>query len=613
MNIRRFLALFLCVMMLGNLPAGALAEEGAPEEFLPEEDLFEFLPEELVCIPREEDLPELLPELPDAELTLVESAALLADGQDESVWATLQAALEEGGTVTLSDDVSHDGASGPIVIPSGVTAVLDLSGKTLDRALGEAEENGCLIINNGTLTITGGGTLKGGNNAGAGGAIVNNGKLTIESGTFTGNSASEGGAVYNAAGGELTINGGTFENNTATVQGGGIYVSGGTFSVSGSPVITGNTIDGGSTASDVYLPDGVEMVITGALGEDARIGITTGRRPTPADPVIVTDGLRDKGGKANFISNDSAFVADLNGNLDCFIAVPLHVILPADSEQGTVRITDVTGTPVTGDPPAYVLHYDIITIKVTPGEGVLLAENGLSATWTDGNSDPQPVELTQDQEENTWHFNMPEGDVTLMVKFEPDPAAGFTVIWLNGDGSELDRKTYQEGEPEPTTDKIPTKDADQENDYLFDKWDDGTVEGNVKTYAPLFTAEPFGGMMRFILRCYLEGLGRPAQEVLDDDTEGLDYWYNIMKEELLTPAQVANYFALSPESQGKYPDNESYVAMLYRMYMDRHYEQEGFDYWIDLLDSETLTRGQVNYYFGISDEFQRIVASFGLS
>ena len=170
----------------------------------------------------------------------------------------------------------------------------------------------------------------------------------------------------------------------------------------------------------------------------------------------------------------------------------------------------------------------------------------------------------------------------------------------------------KEGEPEPTTDKIPAKDADQENTYTFDKWDDGTVEGSVKTYAPLFTAEPFDDLTRFILRCYLEGLGRSAQEVLENDADGLSYWYNIMPAGKLTPAQMASYFAISDEAQDKYPDDGSYVPMLYRMYMDRYYEQGGFDYWIGLLESETLTREQVNYYFDISPEFQGIAASFGL-
>lgn len=64
----------------------------------------------------------------------------------------------------------------------------------------------------------------------------------------------------------------------------------------------------------------------------------------------------------------------------------------------------------------------------------------------------------------------------------------YTVIWLDGDGKELDKKTYLEGEVEPTTDKKATKAEDTANTYVFDKWDDGSVSGNTKTYKPLFKA-----------------------------------------------------------------------------------------------------------------------------
>ena len=61
------------------------------------------------------------------------------------------------------------------------------------------------------------------------------------------------------------------------------------------------------------------------------------------------------------------------------------------------------------------------------------------------------------------------------------------MIWLNGDDSELEKKTYKEGQTEPTTDKVATKAADADYTYAFSKWDDGTVEGSTKTYRPEFT------------------------------------------------------------------------------------------------------------------------------
>ncbi|MBQ7699811.1 MAG: hypothetical protein IJT49_05665 [Clostridia bacterium] len=74
--------------------------------------------------------------------------------------------------------------------------------------------------------------------------------------------------------------------------------------------------------------------------------------------------------------------------------------------------------------------------------------------------------------------------VTVVIK------AVYTVIWYDGDGSELDRKTYAEGEEEPITDKTPAKAEDEGNTYKFKGWDIGKTDGKIKRYEPEFTAEP---------------------------------------------------------------------------------------------------------------------------
>ena len=61
-----------------------------------------------------------------------------------------------------------------------------------------------------------------------------------------------------------------------------------------------------------------------------------------------------------------------------------------------------------------------------------------------------------------------------------------TVEWLNGDGSVLDTAAYLLRDPEPVTRKRPEKAADAEYNYAFEKWDEGSVDGLVKTYRPLF-------------------------------------------------------------------------------------------------------------------------------
>ena len=61
-----------------------------------------------------------------------------------------------------------------------------------------------------------------------------------------------------------------------------------------------------------------------------------------------------------------------------------------------------------------------------------------------------------------------------------------TVVWLDGDGSVLDSATCLARDPEPVTLKIPRKASDAEHNYSFESWDEGTVDGIVKTYRPVF-------------------------------------------------------------------------------------------------------------------------------
>ena len=145
----------------------------------------------------------------------------------------------------------------------------------------------------------------------------------------------------------------------------------------------------------------------------------------------------------------------------------------------------------------------------------------------------------------------------------------------------------------------------------------GTIDERIKVTGNPVVDEadtiPSDNIANFVLRCYTRGLNRDEASVRANDAEGLAYWYNILTTRQLTPAQVGRYFAVSPESQMKYPGNGEFIAMLYRLYMeDRSYDQGGYDYWLNLLTTNTLSREQIIDYFGVSPEFQGIVASYGL-
>ena len=125
-----------------------------------------------------------------------------------ATWADLNAAMANGGVLQLSQSLTATNLDGALVVPAGKTVVLDLNGFSLDRNLGSAQANGCVIINNGTLAITdnvGGAEIKGGYNTGNGGGIVNNGTFTLYGGKITGNHAAQGAGVYNSVANNGTV------------------------------------------------------------------------------------------------------------------------------------------------------------------------------------------------------------------------------------------------------------------------------------------------------------------------------------------------------------------------------------------------------------------------
>ena len=136
-------------------------------------------------------------------------------------------------TIVLTNDITGLTTDQIVTIAEGQNIVLDMAGHsiTVDSAF-----TGRPIVNNGTLLVTGNGTISSeASELGGYGAILNNetGTLTIENGTFAGNVFGKGSAirnlgdcvihdgdftgtaaVYNAETGDLTINDGNFHTTS---------------------------------------------------------------------------------------------------------------------------------------------------------------------------------------------------------------------------------------------------------------------------------------------------------------------------------------------------------------------------------------------------------------
>ena len=92
------------------------------------------------------------------------------------------------------------------------------------------------------------------------------------------------------------------------------------------------------------------------------------------------------------------------------------------------------------------------------------------------------------------------------------------------------------------------------------------------------------------------------------DQGGLGYWIDLMDHGVSLP-QVASGFMNSPEFQGLYganPTNGALVTLLYNNVLHRAPDQNGYNYWIDLLTHGT-TREQVLIGFSESDENKTVL------
>ncbi|HOV40350.1 MAG TPA: DUF4214 domain-containing protein [Oscillospiraceae bacterium] len=114
------------------------------------------------------------------------------------------------------------------------------------------------------------------------------------------------------------------------------------------------------------------------------------------------------------------------------------------------------------------------------------------------------------------------------------------------------------------------------------------------------------GITMFVYRCYNKALSR------EPDTNGLNYWCQLLLNKNLTPEQVASNFMFSQEMLNKNLSNTDFVKILYRVFLNREYDQNGLNSWVNLLNSGA-TRQQVLGGFSSSKEFSLLLASYGLA
>lgn len=188
------------------------------------------------------------------------------------------------------------------------------------------ESGGGIELSSSTFTMTGGriSQNKAENGYYGGGIDVSYGStFTMDGGNITANESWKGGGVYvgeETSYGKNTfnMNGGTITGNTATTNtgkqpGGGVYVaSNSIFTMSGAVKITDNTNNG--VQNNIYLFNNT-ITITGALGEDASIGVSTYSVANVGSPVTIAkgDGYTLTDDDAARFTSDAGYYPELDG------------------------------------------------------------------------------------------------------------------------------------------------------------------------------------------------------------------------------------------------------------------------------------------------------------
>lgn len=261
-------------------------------------------------------------------------------------------------TFTLCDCNGSNAGNGKIIISSARYGV-------------KIESNGTFFMYSGSISGTGtgvdvssgsskfnmyGGAIEGNTWHG----VNNSGTFNMYGGVIKGNNRC---GVYNTRN-TFNMYGGSIINNKAEL--GGVYVENGTVNVSGDVTITGNTAKGNT--SNIYLPAGKTITVSGALGENAKIGVTTANTLAENSYLTIAKGIDKDSSKYTLTETDlNAFTSDgdssygkrLNGNSIIFTKGDLHIhaLCGGASCTHTGTHTDIVWQPLTYDAKTQTLYY----------------------------------------------------------------------------------------------------------------------------------------------------------------------------------------------------------------------------------------------------------------
>lgn len=263
--------------------------------------------------------------------------------------------------------------------------------------------------------------------------------VTIENLKITGGLADEGGGIY-LSGEDTTLTLGDdvlITGNKAKYSGGGIYLNKNTINnscptlnIKGNVKICDNTNSVSGDPSNLYLPDGAKITVTGALtngSKKAQIGISTEAVPSTSNPLVFTSNYGSYNTAqdiATYFTGDKWTVAAGSGTSsgEAVLAVsggnitvdPVYEDIKISLDKTEIAISD-TSKIINFIAKAKNSGGNEITVPVGSGAGKI-SYSSVSLTYH-GETVPSTGYYTLNENKNQITFldNLPEGKYTINV------------------------------------------------------------------------------------------------------------------------------------------------------------------------------------------------------
>ena len=114
------------------------------------------------------------------------------------------------------------------------------------------------------------------------------------------------------------------------------------------------------------------------------------------------------------------------------------------------------------------------------------------------------------------------------------------------------------------------------------------------------------GISSFIARCYKLVLERKY------DIAGMNYYAEALINKKLSASEMINNFLFSPEALNKNLSDSQFIEICYRVLMNRNFDTEGKNYWLQHLNNGVSRKYILNGFIG-SNEFSNICNNYGVN